>query len=119
MDELGQCVTIPRMVQLPRWVSGLITGSDEIAGAAGPALTALGVAVAACGQPRGREAEREEPPTLDPAPTDAQGGPWTATRLKQVLPQHLHGERVVVVANREPRKAAQPANPAPTEPARR
>ncbi len=29
-------------------------------------------------------------------------GTWTAARLKQTLNQHLHGERVVIVANREP-----------------
>jgi trehalose 6-phosphate synthase len=43
------------------------------------------------------------PPALEAAPTDAQGSPWTAARLKQVLRQHLQGERVIVVANREPR----------------
>src|SRR5688572_30271637 len=30
------------------------------------------------------------------------GGIWTPQRLKQTLLRHLHGERVVVVANREP-----------------
>jgi len=30
------------------------------------------------------------------------GGSWTPRRLKQVLARHLQGERVVVVANREP-----------------
>ncbi len=29
-------------------------------------------------------------------------GVWTAERLKQTLGRHLHGERVVIVANREP-----------------
>ncbi len=29
-------------------------------------------------------------------------GPWTAERLKQTLKRHLHGERVVLMANREP-----------------
>lgn len=29
-------------------------------------------------------------------------GVWTAERLKQTLSRHLHGERVVIVANREP-----------------
>jgi trehalose 6-phosphate synthase len=32
----------------------------------------------------------------------AQNGPWTAARLKEVLREQLQGERVVVVANREP-----------------
>ena len=29
-------------------------------------------------------------------------GQWTATRLKQTLNQHLHGEKVIILANREP-----------------
>ncbi len=33
---------------------------------------------------------------------DAQGGAWTPHRLKQTLSRHLQGERVVIVANREP-----------------
>lgn len=33
---------------------------------------------------------------------EARGGPWSAARLKATLLQHLHGERVVVLANREP-----------------
>ena len=35
-------------------------------------------------------------------PGGSGGGPWTAERLKQTLTRHLHGERVVIVANREP-----------------
>jgi trehalose 6-phosphate synthase len=33
---------------------------------------------------------------------DREGGAWTADRLKQTLRRHLHGEQVVVLANREP-----------------
>jgi trehalose 6-phosphate synthase len=33
---------------------------------------------------------------------DGQGGLWTPQRLKNTLSRHLHGERVVIVANREP-----------------
>jgi trehalose 6-phosphate synthase len=33
---------------------------------------------------------------------DGLGGLWTAQRLKNTLSRHLHGERVVIVANREP-----------------
>jgi trehalose 6-phosphate synthase len=33
---------------------------------------------------------------------DGQGGLWTPQRLKNTLLRHLHGERVVIVANREP-----------------
>jgi hypothetical protein len=30
------------------------------------------------------------------------GGPWTPQRLRNTLTRYLHGERVVIVANREP-----------------
>lgn len=33
---------------------------------------------------------------------DLRGGSWTPERLKLTLSRHLHGERLVVVANREP-----------------
>jgi trehalose 6-phosphate synthase len=34
--------------------------------------------------------------------SDREGGAWTPQRLKQTLNRHLHGERVVILANREP-----------------
>jgi trehalose 6-phosphate synthase len=34
--------------------------------------------------------------------TDREGGAWTPQRLKHTLNRYLHGERVVIVANREP-----------------
>jgi trehalose 6-phosphate synthase len=33
---------------------------------------------------------------------DREGGDWTPQRLKQTLNRYLHGERVIIVANREP-----------------
>jgi trehalose 6-phosphate synthase len=33
---------------------------------------------------------------------DREGGAWTPQRLKQTLSQYLHGERLVVLANRQP-----------------
>jgi trehalose 6-phosphate synthase len=33
---------------------------------------------------------------------EARSGPWNPERLRSTLKQHLHGERVVVLANREP-----------------
>ena len=33
---------------------------------------------------------------------EGQGGAWSAARLKEVLRRHLHGERVIILANREP-----------------
>ncbi len=34
--------------------------------------------------------------------TEARSGPWSAARLRATLTQHLQGERVVILANREP-----------------
>jgi trehalose 6-phosphate synthase len=34
--------------------------------------------------------------------SEGEGGAWTPQRLKQTLNRHLHGERVLLVANREP-----------------
>jgi trehalose 6-phosphate synthase len=33
---------------------------------------------------------------------ESSGGEWTADRLKQTLNRHLHGEKVIIVSNREP-----------------
>jgi len=33
---------------------------------------------------------------------DGEGGAWTAERLKQALRRNLHGEKIVIVSNREP-----------------
>ncbi len=38
----------------------------------------------------------------DEAQTDGQANAYTPARLRRTLKQHLHGEKVVVVANREP-----------------
>jgi trehalose 6-phosphate synthase len=34
--------------------------------------------------------------------TELEGGAWTPQRLKLTLKRHLHGEKVVIIANREP-----------------
>lgn len=34
--------------------------------------------------------------------TELEGGAWTPQRLKLTLTRHLHGEKIVVIANREP-----------------
>jgi trehalose 6-phosphate synthase len=34
--------------------------------------------------------------------TESEGGAWTPARLKQTLLRHLHGEKIVLLANREP-----------------
>ena len=61
--------------------------------------------------------EREEPPDYEPLMKDVRdlaerlsgehepeprAGMWTPERLKATLSQHLRGERIVIVANREP-----------------
>jgi trehalose-6-phosphate synthase len=39
---------------------------------------------------------------IDEKQADQEGGVWTPQRLKHTLSRHLHGEKVVIVANREP-----------------
>jgi trehalose 6-phosphate synthase len=34
--------------------------------------------------------------------TEGQAGPWSPDRLRATLTKHLHGERVIILANREP-----------------
>lgn len=41
---------------------------------------------------------------------DREGGAWTPQRLKQTLNRYLHGEKVVILANREPYIHERPAN---------
>lgn len=95
------------MTNASRVLSALLAGSDEVARVAAASATALGVAAAAFAESvRGttaRRASRTMPvPGRDPEPA-ATSGPWTAARLKRVLHDSLEGERVIVVANREPR----------------
>ena len=33
---------------------------------------------------------------------EARAGAWSPARLRSALTQHLHGERIVILANREP-----------------
>jgi trehalose-6-phosphate synthase len=39
---------------------------------------------------------------IDEKQAEQEGGAWTPQRLKHTLSRHLHGERIVIVANREP-----------------
>jgi trehalose 6-phosphate synthase len=39
---------------------------------------------------------------IDEKQAEQEGGVWTPQRLKHTLSRHLHGEKVVIVANREP-----------------
>jgi trehalose 6-phosphate synthase len=91
----------------PRFLTAVLSGSDELARIASAALAAVGVAASsvvrdARASVSTRMAELFQPDLHSP-PTEAHAGPWTATRLKQILWQQLRGERVIVVANREPR----------------
>ena len=68
-------------------------------------MTAVGVAVSSLRAGQGA-AVRKRLPVLEaldnPDQQVAAAGPWTAARLRDVLRTQLQGERVVVVANREP-----------------
>lgn len=95
------------MTNASRVLSALLAGSDEVARVASASATALGVAAAAFAESVRGAAPRRAPRAMsvrsrDPEPA-ATSGPWTAARLKRVLHDSLGGERVIVVANREPR----------------
>jgi trehalose 6-phosphate synthase len=96
------------MPPISRLFTSLLAGSDEITRMASASLAALGVVASSLSR-RGRDVElrrRSTDTVLDdpqlPHEVLAQTGPWTAARLKAVLREQLQGERVVVVANREP-----------------
>ncbi|MGE0705905.1 MAG: trehalose-6-phosphate synthase [Vicinamibacterales bacterium] len=99
------------MPQLPKLLSSVRSRSDELARIASATLTGIGAAAASVAR-SGRDGAltylRATNPELDFESDDDSGffhqaQPWTATRLKEVLHQQLKGERVIVVANREPR----------------
>ena len=66
-------------------------------------MTAVGVAVSSL-RSGSLKARAKRLPILEPLESDPSliAGPWTAERLRDVLRTQLQGERVVVVANREP-----------------
>src|SRR5215213_5489289 len=90
------------MPPLAKLLSAVRAGSDEVVQIASASVTAVGAAVSSLRT--GASARRQPLPNLEPLETDqAQtSGPWTAERLREVLRTQLHGERVVVVSNREP-----------------
>jgi trehalose 6-phosphate synthase len=87
--------------------SALVERADEGARVASASVAALGVALvsvarsARAGAPATRGVTFPAPPARDDQA--ALSGPWTAERLRHVLRDSLQGERVIVVANREPR----------------
>jgi trehalose 6-phosphate synthase len=84
-------------------ISAVWAGSDEVKQIAAASMTAVGVAVSSLRsgtlKVRAKRFPILEPFEGDQAPTS---GPWTAERLRDVLRTQLQGERVIVVANREP-----------------
>src|SRR5215468_8266903 len=94
----------------PKILSALSAGSSEaarVAAASVSGLTALLGALATGSQrpipvhflPR----TQEEPELSDTAQVElAAQGPWSAARLRETLRTHLKGDRVIVLANREP-----------------
>lgn len=96
------------MISVSRLLSVLAAGSDEAARVASASLTAMGAVVSslshpsrahACPTVRDPHDETLDQPTLE----GAAPGPWTAAQLRRVLHDSLQGQRVIVVANREPR----------------
>jgi trehalose 6-phosphate synthase len=84
-------------------LSAVRARSDEVVQIASASMTAVGAAVSSLRTRRTRIRSRSLP-LLEPVDIDqiTASGPWTAERLRDVLRTQLQGERVVVVANREP-----------------
>ena len=82
-------------------------GTEELGRIASATAAAFGAAVGALlsQAPRHAPASIDEPEfdDLEEEPQERAAGPWTAARLRGVLRENLKGERVIVVANREPR----------------
>jgi trehalose 6-phosphate synthase len=88
------------MPGLSKLWSAVWAGSDEVAHIASASMTAVGVAVSSL-RSKGRGARWPIPEPVE-SEQPVTTGPWTAARLRDVLRTQLHGERVLVVANREP-----------------
>jgi len=90
-----------------RLLGALMSGSDELARITSATAQAIGVALASIARPVGggpaltRRAIARSAERVDRDPAVA--GPWTPARLRRILHESLRGERVIVVANREPR----------------
>jgi len=95
------------MPRMPKLLSAVRARSDELARIASATLTGIGAAAASVRS--GRNGSAYEIPSVTESETETPhnepgtAGPWTAARLRDVLRQQLKGERVIVVANREPR----------------
>ena len=100
MHELGSMLAIPRIV------STLTAGSSEAGRIASASVTGLAAAVATFARRpipihRLRDADGHDP--SDTAQLErVAAGPWSAARLRETLRTHLKGDRVIVLANREP-----------------
>jgi trehalose 6-phosphate synthase len=94
-------------IPLPRFITALGAGSTQAAKIASASVTGFAAAVASL--------TRRTPPVhllpgfeqegdlVDTAQVDlAAAGPWSAARLRETLRTHLKGDRVIVLANREP-----------------
>jgi trehalose 6-phosphate synthase len=93
------------MPGLSKLLSAVWARSDEVVHIASASMTAVGVAVSSLRNGSGPALAKRLPvlEALDnPDQQVAGAGPWTASRLRDVLRTQLQGERVVVVANREP-----------------
>ena len=91
------------MPALGKLLSRVWAGSDEVVHIASASITAVGAAVSSL-RSRGLKIKSRQLPLFDTIESDqfVTSGPWTAQRLRDVLRTQLQGERVIVVANREP-----------------
>ncbi len=95
------------MAVFPRFMSFLNTGSAEASRIATASVTGVAAAIQALKKRTppvhflpGLEAPAE---LSDTAQVElAAAGPWSAARLRETLRKHLQGDRVIVLANREP-----------------
>ena len=100
MHRLGCVPAIPRII------SALAAGSSEAGRIASASVTGLAAAVATFARPPtpvhllsdADGHDRSDTPQLE----GVAAGPWSAARLRETLRTHLKGNRVIVLANREP-----------------
>jgi trehalose-6-phosphate synthase len=102
--------TKPVVAGFPKFFSTLTAGSSEAARVAAASISGLTALVGALATGSQRPIPvhflprtQEEPELSDTAQVElAAQGPWSAARLRETLRTHLKGDRVIVLANREP-----------------
>src|SRR5262245_14652334 len=104
--------TVADVAGMPRFFSALSAGSTEAARVAAASVSGLAALLSSLAArehrpipvhflpPSNGDGEQE---LSDTAQVElAAQGPWSASRLRETLRTHLKGDRVIVLANREP-----------------